>query len=504
MSILLQSSLDQIEPIAESWHYSGAQSFALWSNDSELKRWQFAPGTSHETITAPVKINNTHFGEIRVCGSNLNQEQALNRLATDAKVISMLLHLENDRRVLSEELVDTRDQLLILSSMSDLTRKVIEMEELLKVLTENAYDLIKADETAILVQNEGQAPIWKFYPHQSLGTECILDFIRRRSPGGYSVFLSEPADLPESCNKNILALPIKISNTQQAALIFIKDNAREFLSYEIKLAKAVADFAGAQIEKINLMNSNIEVARIETEIGLAQKIQESLLLRTLPKVDGLDICLAFQPASRISGDYYDMIINRNEVVDFIIGDISGKGMPAALFMAMTLKVIRSVAVGPSFPSPDIIINQSNQILFKDYNDAVMFSTLFIGQYNTRSREICFSNAGHSPVVYYPAGGKPKMLLADAVPLGLFPDMKCQVNKVRLAPGDILVMATDGINETSNQSKRLFGFTQLMGLVEKHSKKSSAEITNEILEAVKAYGAGKKQEDDRAMIVIKGV
>ncbi len=135
-------------------------------------------------------------------------------------------------------------------------------------------------------------------------------------------------------------------------------------SYDLKFARAIADYAGKEIEKANLMRANIEMARIDTEIGLAQKIQKSLLLKELPKVEGLDTFLLFQPASRISGDYYDLVIKPNGLMDFIIGDISGKGMPAALLMAMTLKVIRSVAGMDPSPTPDWIIKRSNEIFIR--------------------------------------------------------------------------------------------------------------------------------------------
>ncbi len=504
MSEFFQVSLDQTDQIANAWLASGASSFSFWTNGTLLKKWQNGAVEDEITLSAPVQIKDLAVGEIRLTGSKSRMEKAQNRLSIDAQLISDFIRLKNEQRLLCEEIIDTRDQLLILSSINNVTQKVFDLEGLLKVLATNAHKLVKVEEVFFLLQTADQPPICESYPQQTVDP-LYLGQIAQKNPKKGQPFLiaDNKYSAEEKSNHNYLVVPIQVMNAQLAVLIFINSPEREFSSYEVKLAKAIGDYSAAQIEKINLMRSNIEMARMETEIDLAQKIQQSLLLGDLPRISGLDICLAFQPASRIGGDYYDMIWGCNEIVNFVIGDISGKGMPAALFMAMTLKVIRSVAVMTPFPPPDVIINQSNEILYKDYNDAVMFSTLFVGQYNTVTRELLYSNAGHSPIIYYPKGKKAEMLMADSVPVGIFPEMKCQVKKVLLSPGDILVMATDGINETSNKSSRLFGFTQLMMVVEMLSQKSALEIKNGILDAVKVYGAGKNQEDDRAMIVIKG-
>ncbi len=502
MNKLPHTTLEQVNTTAQAWLISGASSFSLWTDGALYKEW----GNSlldEETITAPIQKNGYKYGELHVSGSNIQSAQV--RLAADARMVALLLQLEDNQEQLCEELVDTRDQLVILSSIADVTRKVVEVEELLRSLAAEAVKLVKGEEVFFLLNLEDCEPLSVFYPHQTIDLALLTDVSLKVQANEQPFLLSASSNgVKEGIRKNVLLLPIKVFNASLAVMGLAYNPGKEVSSYEIKLSRAIADYAGAQIEKINLMRSKIEMARIDTEVKLAQKIQQSLLLRHMPRVPGLDTCLTFQPASRVSGDYYDMIYKPDQSLDFIIGDISGKGMPAALLMAMTLKVIHSVAVMPTNPMPDTVITRSNETLYKDYNDSVMFSTLFVGHYDLKTREVFYSNAGHSPVIYYPAGGKAEMLRADTFPVGLFPEIKCQLGKVKLFPGDILVLATDGINETSNQSSRLFGFTQLMMLVEKLSDRSAEEINAGILQAVQAYGAGKSQEDDRAMIVIKGI
>ncbi len=503
MDELLTGTIDQMNIIAESWLNSGASSFSIWRDGQVYRKWGPGPAEHEETATAPIKKNGHLFNEVRISGKSVRSSQA--HLSADAKIISHLLQAESNQKQILEELVDTRDQLAILSSISNVTQKVFEVEDLLQSLAIEAIKLVKAEEVFFYLKLEDKAPLSVFYPRETIHVENLIGIVEEMQADEQPyLVLTNMNGSAGSTRKNLLLVPIKVYNATMAVMGLASREDKEIRSYEIKLARAIADYAGAQIEKINLMRSNIDMARIDTEVKLAQKIQQSLLLKCNPEVPGLEICSIFQPASRVSGDYYDLIYKPGQSLDLIIGDISGKGMPAALLMAMTMKVIHSVAVMPANPLPDEIITRSNEILYSDYYNSVMFSTLFVGHYDLKTRMLVYSNAGHSPVIYYPAGGKAEMLLADTVPLGLFPEIQCHLKSVRLSRGDALVLATDGINETSNKSSRLFGFTQLMGLVEKLADRSASEINAGILKAVTTFGAGKSQEDDRAMVVIKAI
>ncbi len=503
MEELLLTTLDQVNTIAEAWLHSGASSFSIWRGGQVYRRWGNDPEDHEEMVSMPIQKNTHLFSELRVSGKMAQPAHA--RLSADAKVISHLLQQENNQSLILEELVDTRDQLAILSSISNVTQKVFEIKDLLQSLAEEAIKLVKADEVFFYLQLEDQEPLSIFSPSESICVEPLIDFMDdlQSKDQPYLILANSNGNADGKC-RNLLLIPLKVFNAKVAVMGLANREDKEIRSYEIKLTRAIADYAGAQIEKINLMHMNIDMARIDTEVKLAQKIQQSLLLKSLPDVPGLEICVTFQPASRVSGDYYDMIYQPDRSLDFIIGDISGKGMPAALLMAMTMKVIHSVAVMPTNPMPDEIITRSNELLYKDYYDSVMFSTLFVGHYDLKTREVQYSNAGHSPVIYYPKGGKAEMLRADTVPVGLFPEIPRELHTLRMAQGDVLVLATDGINETSNKSSRLFGFTQLMALVEKLADQSVDQINEGILQAVNAFGAGKSQEDDRAMVIIKAV
>jgi sigma-B regulation protein RsbU (phosphoserine phosphatase) len=502
---VFRTSLDQISPIAQAWLTTGARSFSIWSNGFLIKSWENGSSDHGQDLSALVQIDGIAKAELRVCGVVGDVKIHQVRLNTDAQVITAFVQMEWEQKRLFNELSNIHNQISVLSSIPEITRNVSKNEDLLKILAENIHRLSNADEVCFLLKNQQQDAITETYPQPGIPKDQLIELTRQYQPtssdGSNPDFQTK---FIEAYGKNLLLVPMNVYGAEYAFLILAYSEKRTFQPYETELARAIADYAGTQVEKNNLLHVSRESSHFETEISLAQKIQQSLLISHLPHVDGVDVCLAFEPASRISGDYYDVILGYNNTVYFVIGDISGKGMPAALFMAMTLKAIRSAALTMPVPTPDVIIDHVNETLYKDYNDAMMFSTIFIGQYNPQSHEIAYANAGHSPVIYYPAGEKARMLWADTYPMGLFPDLKCKLGKIRLTAGDILLLATDGINETSNKSSRLFGFTQLMLLVEMLAQQSVSIISDNILEAVKQYGAGKDQEDDRAMLVIKGV
>ena len=494
---------DQINTLANAWIESGATSFSIWSQDRLLEKWRNGHPESDETIHSLIRLNGSSVGELRVTGANWRGAEK--RLHADAKLISSLLPLEQKRKLLAEELVDARDQLFNLYSLIDVTRKTMDISSLLNAMSAEAKKMIEAQKVFFFLELEDQEPITVFYPSPAVHTEYLFNLVQSLpSKNKTFLFSGSQNGVEASIYKNLLLIPFKVYKAKSAALGFLNKVNNEFSSADLKLGKSIAHYAGSQIENLHFIRSNIEMVRSETEFELAQQIQESLLPKDPPGISGLELQIASQPASRIGGDFYDFVYQSSQKVNLVIGDISGKGIPAALLMAMTLKVIRSETNRPRIPTPDVIISRSNDLLYQDYNDAVMFSTIFIGQYDVVTRDFRDANAGHSPVIFCSKGQKAEVLKADSTPLGLFSELKIKTRQIQINTGDVLVLATDGINETSNLSASLFGISQLTKLVEKLSDHNALEIKEAILQAVQTHGAGKPQEDDRTVIVIKGL
>jgi sigma-B regulation protein RsbU (phosphoserine phosphatase) len=187
-----------------------------------------------------------------------------------------------------------------------------------------------------------------------------------------------------------------------------------------------------------------------------------------------------------------------------LGDVSGKGMSAALLMAMTRTVIRSRANLQPMPMPETILSVSNEIMYDDFTQVGMFCTVFIGHYDPNRAEIWYANAGHSPVIYCPAGGLARLLEADGPALGTLPISLSENQVVSFQPGDLLIIATDGFNESRNFQGELWGIQRMLALIEKISDQPAHVIAERLFEAVDHFSEGHAQDDDQTLIVIKGV
>jgi serine phosphatase RsbU (regulator of sigma subunit) len=498
MTKLIEMHFPELNALAEAWLASGAVSFSVWAEDKLLRSWQ--DGHDREaadtTFSAPIFLDGRQLAELRVCG--INSEAAHKRLHADAGLISSFLPIEADRKSLARELVDTRDQLVILSDLSNVTRQAINVEKLFKLLAAEIYKLIRVQEVYFVLQIKDRIPLTECYPERDMAAAELAALLAQVKDNQKQAFVV--CEMTEG--RNLLLVPFHIPGVPIAAMGLVREAACEFTSPEIKLARAFADYTASKTENLLMVQSNVELVRLETEVELARKIQDSLLPKALPVIDGLDIKVASRPASRVGGDFYDFIPHLDRTLDIIVGDVSGKGMPAALLMAMTLKVLRTQTNALSAPAPDLIIERSNAELYNDFSDSVTFSTLFVSTYCPEDQIFTYANAGHSPVIHYPAGGKPRMLNADSIPIGLFPTIHCEKRSLQLGQGDVLVMATDGLNETMNSTNRLFGFTRLMTLTEELAQYPAKEILDGILSEVEKFGSGQDQADDQTLIVVK--
>jgi sigma-B regulation protein RsbU (phosphoserine phosphatase) len=304
--------------------------------------------------------------------------------------------------------------------------------------------------------------------------------------------------------RNILLVPINIRNAGQAVIGLLNKTEGEFTSPDIKLAGAVAEFTGAQIENVIMYQLNMEQAKLKTEMDLAKRIQDHLLPQTHPQVVGVDMWAASRSASRVGGDFYDFIMRTKQPFTFTVGDISGKGIPAALLMAMTRTVIRTKTNVVSLPSPQVILSRTNEELYDDFTELSMFATVFVGQYDPVTRQLLYANAGHSPVIYCPAGGAARLLQADGTPVGVLPMSLSEDHCLTFSDGDVLVVATDGFSEARNVAGEEFGYDEFTDLVQSLVGLPARAFAEKLYQIVEEFADGESQSDDQTLVVLKGV
>ncbi|RYH13427.1 MAG: serine/threonine-protein phosphatase [Alphaproteobacteria bacterium] len=212
----------------------------------------------------------------------------------------------------------------------------------------------------------------------------------------------------------------------------------------------------------------------------------------------LDLSADMRPARDVGGDFYDYFMLEDQRVAIAIGDVCGKGIPAALFMAVAITALRNAA--QSEPDVASTLTRVNEHLCRD-NDANMFATLFYGVLDLRSGVLEYGNCGHN-APYVLSGGKRKALPTTGIPVGLIANRAAKSALVVLNPGDSLVLFTDGVTEAMNAGEEEFGTGRLEALLDDAGPVAAAELLTRIYADVDAFAAGEDQADDITCLTLR--
>lgn len=251
-----------------------------------------------------------------------------------------------------------------------------------------------------------------------------------------------------------------------------------------------------------------EMERKNTELAIAAEIQQSFLPDRITQVAGFDIAARSMMAKEVGGDFFDVI--PLEVVPLgtgklgiMIADVSGKGIPAALFMALSRIVVRVNAMWYG-SSPASAIHDANTIIAHDTKSG-MFVTLFYGYLDSPARTLTFVNAGHNPPIHYHgADGTLTELPATGIAIGALLDAAYTQGSVSLPPGDILVLYTDGITEAENASLEMFGLERLQDTILASHGRPAQDICGDIISAVRSFIGDHPQSDDITLMVVRSL
>ncbi len=252
----------------------------------------------------------------------------------------------------------------------------------------------------------------------------------------------------------------------------------------------------------NLTETTAAKERIQSELKMATDIQASLLPRLFPAFPDrpeFDIYASMDPAKEVGGDFYDFFFIDDTHLCFLIADVSGKGVPAALYMMVAKTLLKSE--GQRLGEPDQILSCVNKILASD-NDSCMFATVFCAILNTKTGDIRFANAGHNPPLIMDAQGIRYLKPKPGFVLGPMPDTIFETERLALNPGDTLFLYTDGVTEAENEEQKLYGEPELKNALHRAPRKDLADLIHFIRREVTRHANGTPQSDDVTMVAIK--
>ncbi|MFV9503979.1 MAG: PP2C family protein-serine/threonine phosphatase [Oscillochloridaceae bacterium umkhey_bin13] len=499
---ILSSQYARIAAMAEAWLSLGASAFGVWQDGRPLVYWPAGHRLNKPSLIAPILRGNEELGELRVAGiSGVAFDQ---RLRADAALLSYILQLEEELQLMTADLVTSQDQQLALYRLTQTMRGHMTVEESLAAVLTESMRMVKAQGCyTMFVPPSGQDPILIQQPSNLVSQEVIWRLYWEAQSSERELIYSEAAaDWDTDTVINLLHMPVWVHGKIQASIGLINKTGG-FSSPDIKLTRAIADQASAQIERMLLYQNMFDQAKLRTEMDLARRVQLDLLPRSLPSVPGLDMYANSRPAYQVGGDFYDFITLDGRPFIFAIGDVTGKGLSAALLMTMTRTAIHSKAQFMPFPTPEAVMRQSNEDLYNDFTRVGVFATVFVGQYEVSQRSLVYANAGHAPVIYRPRDGKATLLRADSTAIGVLPVSHCRNQRLRIGPDDLLIAATDGFTDVRNAAEDLLGLDHLIELVDELHDRSAHEIATELFEETDRFGQGRAQDDDQTIIVIKG-
>ena len=298
-----------------------------------------------------------------------------------------------------------------------------------------------------------------------------------------------------------LALPL-VSQGELVGLINLgqRRSEQDYSSDDRRLLGNLATQAAPAVRVAQLVRQQqleaLERQRIEQELRVARLIQQTLLPKDVPHVAGWDVNAYYQPARAVGGDFYDFIPHSDGRIGFVIGDVTDKGVPAALVMATTRSLLRSAA--ERFDSPSAVLERTNELLVEDIPPK-MFVTCLYAVLDPGTGRLVYANAGHD-VPYHQTGAGVLELRARGMPLGLLPGMKYEEKQTTLRPGECLLLYSDGLVEAHSQRREMFGFPRLQSLL---APPTDEDLIAYLLDQLHDFtGPAWEQEDDVTMVLLR--
>jgi serine phosphatase RsbU (regulator of sigma subunit)/putative methionine-R-sulfoxide reductase with GAF domain len=270
----------------------------------------------------------------------------------------------------------------------------------------------------------------------------------------------------------------------------------------LSLLTGIASQASMAVENARLLQQAAERERMRQELEVAERIQVSFLPERCPHLQGWQFSAIWRPAREVGGDFYDFIPlsgASNERLGLVMADVADKGVPAALFMALSRSLVRTMTIDGR--PPGAAIARANDLILADARSD-LFVTLFYAIVETGSGDIAYVNAGHVPPLIVRSDGMTEELLPSGMALGVLAGIEIAERRVSLEPGEALILYTDGVVEASNSQQRLFGRERLAETVRAQRTRPAQELAEAIDAAVTSFSGDAPQSDDFTLLVVK--
>jgi sigma-B regulation protein RsbU (phosphoserine phosphatase) len=296
-------------------------------------------------------------------------------------------------------------------------------------------------------------------------------------------------------------LTVPIMHDEKCLAVLLLGSKREqtrYSSQEQALLSMLASQISASLSRIELLEQVVEKKIMEEELNIARAIQLNLLPASPPRLDNYEAAALSLASKQVGGDYYDFV-HRDSLLAFAVADVSGKGVPASLLMASLQASLR--ANMDRMEHPVEVVSRLNEAMCET-TAADKFATLYYGCINLKKHDLVYTNAGHFFPVVVRRSGDIDVLDYSGLILGVMPDYVYENRKLKMGPGDTLVVTTDGVTEAEGRSGDLYGEERLYGLLSTLKGRGAEEIRDAIVKDVNDYSYPKGANDDLTILVLK--
>ncbi len=316
-----------------------------------------------------------------------------------------------------------------------------------------------------------------------------------------SFFIEDDFDL-KFLKGSFIIIPLIGNNNKPFGGISIsgKKDRSNYLNNDLKLLQTISSQFIKGYENITLNSERIQRQAMQKELDITRNIQQNILPNHKLKGSNFDLGVKSEPAKDVSGDFYDYFKYDDGQFSFLIADVSGKSLPAAIFMAMSSSVMRTLSRNHE-TTPANILKSANALVYED-SQSGMFVTLFYIHYNPSLMEVEYASAGHNDQIWIKEDGSYEILKGQGAPLGVMPNTKYVGGKLNVKIGDMIVLYTDGAVEEKNPADEEYGLDRFVEEIQKRKDKPSQQIIEEIYQDIMEFSQATEQFDDFTVLILK--
>ncbi len=383
-------------------------------------------------------------------------------------------------------------------------------ESVYNILLETSVSTVFADAAWLELKDDGVNNIFTY----KISDQEAADIVRHLNNNNVKGVLDQSSDRTKNLSKHlsqlkgsrfrsILSFPIYVKGQDIGSLALLKELPEGFNKEMTKIVATFANQAGISIENFRLLEEALQNERYKEELKIAKTVQKSLLPTVLEKDDCFDIAAFSESADEVGGDYYDTLRLGENSVSLIIADVSGKGTTAAFHMSQMKGVFHSLAQQAIAPTD--FMNRANRALTGCLERGSFISAAFF-VIDTTARKVCYSRAGHCPILVYKAStGETAFLKDKGVALGMVRNNYCnyiESKEFTFEKDDVIVLYTDGINEAKNPKGEEFGYDRIREVVSTVVSESPKAIQDHLIQHLYTFTGTENIDDDYTTMIVK--